>query len=106
MEVRALIVEPSDNVAVVIQDVNEGDIVETGKVCIKARECIKQGHKIALVDIKKGDMVKKYGVPIGRAIINIKCGSHVHTHNMEDITEQLCSQYIKEYRLGSNESEK
>lgn len=41
------------------------------------------GHKIALVDIQKGENVIKYGFPIGHATQNIKKGEAVHTHNLK-----------------------
>jgi (2R)-sulfolactate sulfo-lyase subunit alpha len=41
------------------------------------------GHKIALVDIKKGDTVLKYGQDIGCAIDDIGKGEHVHVHNLK-----------------------
>lgn len=44
---------------------------------------LNDGHKYALCDIKKGENVIKYGNPIGHAVLNIKKGEHVHTHNMK-----------------------
>jgi (2R)-sulfolactate sulfo-lyase subunit alpha len=41
------------------------------------------GHKIALVDIKKGDTVWKYGHDIGCAVADISKGEHVHVHNLK-----------------------
>jgi len=41
------------------------------------------GHKIALVDIKKGDTVVKYGQDIGKTVADIKKGAHVHVHNLK-----------------------
>jgi (2R)-sulfolactate sulfo-lyase subunit alpha len=41
------------------------------------------GHKIALVDIKEGDTVWKYGQDIGKAIADIRPGEHVHVHNVK-----------------------
>ena len=41
------------------------------------------GHKIALVDIKTGDTVVKYGQDIGKAVADIKKGDHVHVHNLK-----------------------
>jgi (2R)-sulfolactate sulfo-lyase subunit alpha len=41
------------------------------------------GHKVALVDIKKGDTVWKYGQDIGKAVADIKKGEHVHVHNLK-----------------------
>jgi (2R)-sulfolactate sulfo-lyase subunit alpha len=41
------------------------------------------GHKVALSDIKKGDTVWKYGNDIGKAVVGIKRGEHVHVHNLK-----------------------
>ena len=41
------------------------------------------GHKVALVDIKKGDTVWKYGEDIGKAVADIPKGGHVHVHNLK-----------------------
>jgi (2R)-sulfolactate sulfo-lyase subunit alpha len=41
------------------------------------------GHKVALVDIKAGDTVWKYGQDIGKAVADIKKGEHVHIHNLK-----------------------
>ncbi len=43
---------------------------------------IPMGHKAALVDLKPGDVVVKYGFPIGRVTAPIRAGEHVHSHNM------------------------
>ena len=40
------------------------------------------GHKYALRDIKEGENVIKYGMPIGHATAFIPVGEHVHTHNV------------------------
>ncbi|MBO5926961.1 MAG: altronate dehydratase, partial [Clostridia bacterium] len=44
---------------------------------------VKDGHKYAVCDIKKGENVIKYGSPIGHATEDIKKGEHVHTHNVK-----------------------
>ncbi|MCD8391488.1 MAG: altronate dehydratase family protein [Firmicutes bacterium] len=41
------------------------------------------GHKTALRDIAAGEDIIKYGYPIGSAVTDIKCGAHVHTHNIK-----------------------
>ena len=43
---------------------------------------LNDGHKYACRDIKKGEPVIKYGMPIGYATEDIACGAHVHSHNM------------------------
>lgn len=50
---------------------------------LKANMDVPIGHKIALTDIKKGDTVWKYGQDIGKAVVDIKRGEHVHVHNLK-----------------------
>ena len=44
---------------------------------------IENGHKYARRDIKAGENIIKYGMPIGHATADIKAGEHVHTHNVK-----------------------
>ena len=46
-------------------------------------EVRENGHKYALVPIKAGENVIKYGSPIGHATEDIGVGAHVHTHNLK-----------------------
>ena len=66
---------PEDNVAIALRslDAGEGPAVDR----------IPRGHKLALDNIRKGDVVRKYSQPIGYASEDILAGSHVHTHNLE-----------------------
>ena len=48
---------------------------------VKALNPIPLGHKVALINIKKGDTVIKYNNDIGKAVANIAKGGHVHVHN-------------------------
>ena len=50
---------------------------------LTARHDIPIGHKVALVDIKKGDTIFKYGEDIGRAVADIAKGAHLHVHNVK-----------------------
>jgi len=50
---------------------------------LKAQQYVPLGHKIALVDIAKGDAVIKYDEAIGNASKAIKKGQHVHTQNLK-----------------------
>ena len=79
-----------DNVGVAVSDLKKGESV--GGVClednsqlskVEAVNDVPLGHKIALVDIGKGDGVIKYGVRIGSASKAIKTGEHVHIHNLK-----------------------
>jgi len=50
---------------------------------LEVKQDVPLGHKIALVDIPKGDAVVKYNESIGRASKAIKKGQHVHTQNLK-----------------------
>jgi (2R)-sulfolactate sulfo-lyase subunit alpha len=50
---------------------------------LKSKMDVPIGHKVALVDIKTGDTVWKYGHDIGKAVADIKKGEHVHVHNLK-----------------------
>lgn len=41
------------------------------------------GHKVALVDLKVGDTVIKYGQDIGRIVAPVARGEHVHVQNLK-----------------------
>lgn len=41
------------------------------------------GHKYARQDLQIGDLIIKYGNPIGHATAPIRKGEHIHTHNMK-----------------------
>jgi (2R)-sulfolactate sulfo-lyase subunit alpha len=41
------------------------------------------GHKIALINLKEGDTILKYGYDIGKVVKSIKKGEHVHVHNVK-----------------------
>ncbi len=92
MSVKVAIHHKADNVGVAIEDIKKGDVVVGIYVSdmspgpsVQALDDIPLGHKIALVDIKRGERVIKYGVPIGVATRDIKRGEHVHVHNLKSI---------------------
>ena len=84
-----IIMNPVDNCATALEDIPKGSQIQIGESSIIINQNISLGHKIALEDIKKGDLVKKYGHSIGIATEDINKGDWIHTHN-------LTSQYLKE----------
>ena len=80
---------PSDNCATVLEDIQKDARLHIKEISILVNQNIPLGHKIALEDIKKGDLVKKYGHAIGIATEDIKKGDLIHINN-------LTSQYLKE----------
>ena len=73
---------PNDTVAVVLRDIEAGEVLHVDDRALVASETVPGGHKIALSPHKQGDPVLKYGWPIGRATAEIEPGRHVHTHNV------------------------
>ena len=101
--INAILVDKKDNVAMVTVTANAGDeiiIKETGQVLI-ALETIKSGHKVAIKRIEIGEDAIKFGITIGRMTSHVDCGEWVHTHNLEDITEELCGESCRQFRNGS-----
>lgn len=80
---KFLIINPIDNVAVAIEDLNEGDVLNIDGSDITIKNPIPTGHKFAIQAIKEGENVVKYGSPIGHALANVAAGEHVHTHNVK-----------------------
>ncbi|WP_317853885.1 altronate dehydratase family protein [Chakrabartyella piscis] len=72
-----------DNVAVALAPVEQGEIVVLDGITYVAAEKIEQGHKMAIVPIKEGEAVVKYGFPIGNAKQDISVGEWVHVHNVK-----------------------
>jgi len=80
---RGLILDSKDNVGVLLEMVSQGEQAVFDSVSVCALETIQSPHKIALRDIKQGDLVIKYGGVIGYATKDILAGEHVHVHNVD-----------------------
>lgn len=84
MSGRVMVINGADNVAVALEDMKEGDVIEIpGAGTLHLLEDIPYSHKIALVPVRAGGPVLKYGETIGRASRDIRRGEWVHTHNIE-----------------------
>ena len=80
-------INPSDNVAVALEDLSKGEVVEG----VTLLGDVPRGHKIVLSALKAGDNVIKYGYPIGHVTKDAPAGSVVdHTcikTNLEGLLE-------------------
>jgi len=91
MSVRAVVMNPKDNVATLLSDVEVGAVVVVtsadGKVVkkVEAVRSIPLGHKIAITRIGRKELVLKYGEVIGEATEPIEEGEHVHVHNVKSL---------------------
>lgn len=78
LALAAIRVLPSDNVAVALRDLGQGQAV----LGLELRQQVARGHKFALETIEPGSPVTKYGSMIGLATQHIQPGEHVHVHNL------------------------
>lgn len=86
---KLLRINEIDNVAVALDDIKEGESLSVSGISVTALDDIQRGHKIALIDIKNGENIIKYGFPIASAKEDIKAGKWVHTHNAKtNLSEQ------------------
>jgi altronate hydrolase len=73
---------PSDDVAIAMDGLRAGQVLQVASGQIKAIGTVPPGHKVALRMIASGQPVRKYGQVIGFASQPISAGEHVHTHNL------------------------
>jgi len=52
---------------------------------LKTLNAIPYGHKLAIKEIPKGEMIVKYGEIIGIATKEIRTGDYVHVHNLDSL---------------------
>ncbi|SDQ15449.1 altronate dehydratase family protein [Pseudovibrio sp. Tun.PSC04-5.I4] len=68
-----------DTVLIALKPFKKNEVVEG----VRLLQDIPAGHKIALNNIAQGDHVIKYGASIGKARTAIRCGEHIHSHNLK-----------------------
>ena len=79
---RALQLDPRDDVAVAVDGLKCGQRVRIGRRTLDVREDIPSGHKFAVRTIAQAAEIRKFGWPIGTATAPIEAGAWVHTHNV------------------------
>lgn len=80
---RWLKINNLDNVCVALDSLAAGEVLNIDGVEITLQEPIDNGHKFSIAMINEGEVVLKYGFPIGFALQQIIPGQLVHTHNIK-----------------------
>ncbi len=88
MKPNAIIIHEKDNVAVVLEDIQQDQpvVIENHRELVAVSD-ISYSHKVLLADVAGGGDVIKYGEVIGQAKSGLKKGEWIHTHNMNVIEE-------------------
>lgn len=78
------VIDHRDNVATALEDIDPGMVTLAGDANgeILVKEMIPRGHKVAMREISKDEVVIKHGHPVAVAIRTISPGEWVHTHNV------------------------
>lgn len=88
-------VAAADQVAVALEDLQCGQTVSGGGLDLVLCDDVPKGHKFAVVPIRAGEAVNKYGFRIGTASADVQPGQHVHTHNLKTALEG-----VEDYRYA------
>jgi altronate hydrolase len=79
---KVLVLNPADNIAICLEDMPAGTVVDQDNLKLTITQKIPRGHKVASRAVTKGDGIIKYGERMGHATKDICVGEHVHTHNV------------------------
>ncbi|MFC2085936.1 UxaA family hydrolase [Bacteroidota bacterium] len=86
-------IHPDDTVCVATRPLAAGTEVMCGAVRFTLDAACPLGAKLALVAMRTGDKVIKFGEPIGSLTADVAVGGYIHTHNLE-------SDYLHTYERG------
>ena len=92
----ALVLSASDNVAVLLENVQAKTEVQPGLTCTQR---ISRGHKVAMTAVAEGEPVRKFGQIIGFATRAIAAGEWVHEHNCGMGAEG--GAFARDYQFGA-----
>lgn len=79
---KMLMVQPMDNVAVALQDLKAGEVIQVQEDNITLLDAVQAKHKFLLQDLKKGDQVIMYGVLVALANEDLRKGQVLTTKNV------------------------
>jgi altronate hydrolase len=79
---NVLQLDPRDNVLVALTTLDLGAQVRYGQASCTITETVPAKHKLALVDLKPGDLIILYGMVVGEAVEPIRRGGVISTRNI------------------------
>ncbi|MBM4412453.1 MAG: altronate dehydratase [Chloroflexi bacterium] len=88
-ETAIIHLHPDDNLVIALIPLSPGRALSIGTLVVKTTSAINAGHKVAIRQIRAGEVVRRYGQIIGFAQKDIHPGDHIHTHNLSVGSMQL-----------------
>ncbi|UXX79864.1 altronate dehydratase family protein [Reichenbachiella carrageenanivorans] len=86
MEKKTIRIDPKDNVLVALVGIEKGDLVVENQT-FTLQEPVAQKHKFTTVDLKAGEQVIMYGVPVATANHDLPKGSLISTSNIKHFAD-------------------
>jgi altronate hydrolase len=96
MAETVLQIDARDNVVVALVALEPGAALRVGGVVCRAAEAIPAKQKMALVDLKPGDLIRMYGMVVGEAVVAIPRGGLLTTRTIR----HRAGEYTAERRVG------
>ena len=83
MKTKFLKINTADNVAVAIENLSKGEVLQIDGTEVQLQEEVPAGHKFALKAFAQGEDVIKYGYPIGHTLQPIAQGCWINERNLK-----------------------
>ena len=97
MPQSVLQLDPRDNVLVALAPLSAGDVAAWGDESCTVTQAVAAKHKMAIVDLAPGDLIRMYGMVVGEATAAIPRGGVISTRNVRHRAEE----YTATRRPGS-----
>lgn len=94
MKRKILHIHPQDNLIVALRDLEAGETAQLEQTAYTVCERIPGKHKFAAADLAPGDLLRMYGVPVGRATRPIPAGARITQENTEHYAEPIDPQRL------------
>ncbi|MCF6312691.1 MAG: altronate dehydratase family protein [Verrucomicrobiales bacterium] len=88
---NALQLDPRDNIAVALTDLEAGDTATLQDESITLTEAVPAKHKFAMRDFAIGDIAMQYGVTVGKVTQTVLKGGRLTTDNLTHLADQFTS---------------
>ena len=86
---KLLLIHPDDDMFVALEDLNQGEVLRWEDESYLIATPVQRKHKFARSSFAVGEVLKLYGVPVGKAMVAIRKGEAVTTANLEHYAAEV-----------------